>query len=277
MAEPAPSVGAAVATAAPAKGAAATPTTIAPETTTQTAMDKKDNRSILQLFLEFVLIPIDTSMFKIAPEIGHLAPIILTGGALFLSAVTVNYPMFMFALASIEASVFYNMLANFSDYIVTPTFGVDTTPSDKEGCKSYFQTLTPSRFGFFFKNGLKKVFPNYPLYYITFAATYCIQGLMYYSEECSQMGPEYSNRPYLAIIGASMFIVLYMLYLFVYGCDTNIVGLLSTVILAIVVGYLISFQNYSVFGKPSVNMLFIPQLIKRTGMDFVCVSTADKT
>ena len=273
MAEPASSATAAAA----APAAAPAPAPVAPEATTDATAQKKDNRSILQLFLEFVLIPIDTSMFKIAPEIGHLAPIILTGGALFVSAVTINYPMFMFALASIEASVFYNMLANFSDYIVTPTFGVDTTASDKEGCKSYFQTLTPSRFGSFFKNGLKKDFPNYPLYYISFAATYCIQGLMYYSEECSQMGPEYSNRPYLAIIGAAMFIVLYMLYLFVYGCDTNIISLLSTVILAIIVGYLIAFQNYSVFGKPAVNMLFIPQLIKRTGMDFVCVSTADKT
>jgi hypothetical protein len=46
-----------------------------------------------------------------------------------------------------------------------------------------------------------------------------------------------------------------------------------TIALAAVVGYLISYQNVELFGKESINMLFIPPLVKRSGMDYVCVTT----
>jgi hypothetical protein len=241
----------------------------------------RDKRSLVELITEFILAPIDKSMFKILPEIGHLAPIILTAGALFMSSITFSYPLFIFGMSSIEAGVLHKILSLFSDYIVTPRFGtmsrVTEQQKDAVACESYFQTLTPSRFSLLLGNGIKKEFPNYPLYYITFAATYCIQGILYYSNECTQMGPKYSNRPYLAIMGAAMFIVLYTLFLIVYGCETNFLSLVSTIVFAALAGFLICYQNYALLGKGSVNMLFIPQIVKRKGMDYICVSTAEGT
>jgi hypothetical protein len=194
-----------------------------------------------------------------------------------MATISFSFPLFMFGMASIEAGVFYKIIASFSDFIVTPRFGTMTHASERnktEGaCGSYFQSMTPSRFTLLLGNGLRKEFPNYPLYFITFASTYCIQALLYFSNECTQMGPKYSNRPYLALMGSAMFISLYTLFLFVYSCESNLLSLLSTIVLAALVGYLIAYQNFSLFGKQSVDLLFIPEIKKRSGMDYICVST----
>jgi len=39
------------------------------------------------------------------------------------------------------------------------------------------------------------------------------------------------------------------------------------------VGYLICYQNYLLFGKSAVGLLFIPSLARRSGMDYICVTT----
>lgn len=96
--------------------------------------------------------------------------------------------------------------------------------------------------------------------------------MYFFSKECSELGPQYSNRPYLAIVGASLFIVLYSMYLFAYGCD-SLFSIFFTVLLAALVGYLLCYQNYLLFGKTSVNLLFIPPLARRSGLDYICVTT----
>lgn len=230
--------------------------------------DEIEKKSSFDKFREFVLIPIDKSLLLTAPEIGHLSPIVLIAGSLFMSLVTMNYPLAVFAASCMEASLVYRLITPFADYIRTP----GDANEESAACKSYFQLLTTSRFKNLLENGIKTPFPNYSLYYIVFAVSYCIQGLLAFSNECSELGPSYSSRPYLSIIGGSLFILLYGLYLFVYGCD-GILSLLLTVAIGAVVGYLISYQNISLLGKTSVDLLYIPPLIKRSGMDYICVTT----
>jgi hypothetical protein len=226
-------------------------------------------------FKEYILIPFDKQLLSIAPEIGHLAPVILTIGTAFVSLVTLNYPLFMFAASSVEAHLLYNIAKLVSDYFVTPILGI-SHPRDGEkeaSCRSFFQTMNPSRFNWFMEQGIKTTFPNQPLYWLSFAAAYLIQSMKFFSEEASELGPQYSNRPYLAILGASMFIALYAVYLMMYGCD-GIFTILISIAIGVVVGLLISSQNALLFGKPSVNVLFVPPLMKRAGMDYICVSSS---
>jgi hypothetical protein len=224
-------------------------------------------------FKELLLIPLDKAIIGTVPEVGHLAPVIFTVGTLFLAAVTLNYPLAVFGATTVEASFLYSVLQMLSNYIVTPTMGISTEATSPPGaCRSAFQTLTPPRFKYLMSQGLKPEFPNSALYYITFAASYCIQVMMFFSKELSELGPAYSNRPYLAILGASLFIVLYSMYLFAYGCD-SMFSIFFTVLLAALVGYLLSYQNYLLLGKPGVNLVFIPPLARRSGLDYICVTT----
>jgi len=220
-------------------------------------------------FVEFLLVPIDKGILFSAPELGHLAPIILSMGAAFISLVTLNYPVFMFSASSVEALFVYNALSTVTSFGVTPSM---LNGKSETKCKSYFQTMTPSRFEAIFSQGLRKEFPNSPLYFISFAAAYCIQSMYFFSQEASELGPQYSNRPYLAIIAAAMFISLYTIYLLSYSCETAF-SLMLTIVLGIFVGYFICYQNFLLFGKPAVDLLFIPSLARRSGMDYICVTT----
>jgi hypothetical protein len=225
--------------------------------------------SLWKVTQDYILAPMD-SLVKTVPEVGHLSPVIMTFGTLFVSLITLNYPLFMLGLSSGEAYLIYNTINGVSSLAATP-FGVRTEAS-KPACSSFYQGLSPSRFEYFMKKGLVKDFPNTPLYFICFVASYCIQSMFFFSKECSELGPSYSNRIYLSLLATGMFIILYTLYLVVNGCD-GIVSLLATIIIGLLVGYLICYQNYFLFGKSSVDLLFVPILGKRSGMDYVCVRT----
>ena len=230
-------------------------------------------------FVEYILIPFDKGVLTAVPEIGHLSPIILSIGTAFVALVTLNFPLMMLSGSTVEAYLIYNALSSVGAYTVTPLLGVIDAqlPEDqRKFCKSFFQTLTPSRFDYLMSKGLRANFPNSPLYFISFAAAYCIQSMYFFSEECSELGPQYSNRPYLAIIASGMFILLYSIYLLAFSCDSGFT-LMFTIILGLLAGYLICYQNFLIFGKSAVDLLFIPSLARRTGMDYICVTTNPTT
>lgn len=229
-------------------------------------------------FIEFILIPVDKGVLIAVPEIGHLAPIILSLGTAFVALVTLNFPLMMLSGSTVEAYLIYNALSSASSYTVTPLLGVieGQGPDQRKFCKSFFQTLTPSRFDYLMSKGLRTDFPNSPLYFICFAAAYCIQSMYFFSKECSELGPQYSNRPYLAIIASAMFVLLYTIYLLAFSCDSAFT-LVFTIILGLLVGYLICYQNFLLLGKNAVDLLFIPSLARRSGMDYICVTTNPTT
>ena len=212
---------------------------------------------------------------RLFAELGHLAPVVLIGGSFFMSAITVNYPMFVFSASMVEASLVYSLIRKSSNFIASPTLGV-TTPADLENkaaeCSSYFRVLTDSRFKAFMADGIEKGFPNYAIYYLVFASVYCIQAMLFFSKECSELGPSYSNRPYMSIIGGSMFISLYCFYFLVYGCD-SFFSIACTVLIAAAMAYLICHQNVAILGRESVDIIYIPPLTQRSGMDYICVTT----
>jgi len=246
--------------------------------TEQVPVDKGQSQAqkakgLFQLILDTLAVVVDKPMLKVAPEIGHLSPVIFTVGSLVLSIITLNYPIFLFSIAAGEASLLHSVLSSTSSYLATPF--LEPMKEEKEcdtPCKSYFQTMTPSRFNWVLKQGVGKTFPSTPMYFIAFASAYCIQCLTIFNQECSELGPAYSNRAYIAILGAVMFMLLYALYLISYGCD-SILMLLGSVILGGLVGSFLCYQNYTLFGKQGVDILFIPPLVKRSGMDYICVST----
>jgi hypothetical protein len=238
------------------------------------AATAEETKTFYDEFKKYILMPVDTALLKSAPEMGHLAPVILTMGTAFMALISMNWPMAVFSASSVEAHFLYNATKLLSDFFVTPTLGVSAKPeteSQKTSCRSYFQTLTPSRFRWLMEEGLKTTFPNQALFFISFAASYCLESMLFFSKEVSELGPQYSNRPYLGIIGAGMFIALFAIYLLMYGCD-SIFTIFFSILAGLLVGVLVCYQNYLLFGKESVNLLFIPPLAQRKGMDYLCVS-----
>lgn len=204
-------------------------------------------------------------------EFANFSPAIFTLGSLYISIVTLNFPIFLFSLASGEALLVQRLLSGISNYLQTS----DSLGGDKEKgaqCKSVYEGSVATKFKYLLQNGVGQPFPNSPLYFIAFASAYCIQSMILFAEECSQRGPSYSSRPYVAYIMTSLTLILFALYNLIYNCD-SMTGIMLSIAIGLLVGFMACYQNLMLFGKPGVDMLFIPPLLRRSGMDYICVST----
>jgi hypothetical protein len=207
----------------------------------------------------------------IIPELCHLSPIIFTVGTFIFAFLTMNYPIALFGVGALEAMAVYSPLQTLGSYFLTPS-DLRSGDSLKPECTSRFQLMTQYRFKDLIDQGLKPEFPHYGLYFLSFASGYMIQGMTFMSEEISMMGEQYSNRMYLSILGAAMFIAVYLIHLATYGCNT-LSSLFFTIAIGIFVGILISVLHFTLGGKQAINTLFVPPIVKREGLDYLCVKT----
>ena len=205
---------------------------------------------------------VDPAVLLIAPEIGHLAPIIVTFGAAFFALISFNYPLAVFAASGAEAAIIYSFFSAVGDALSFPTKQEEAN----KPCKSSFETMTPARFAVSLRG---QPYPNSPLYFLSFAAAYLIQSMASYSEELTALGPQYSSRPYIALIGAFMLITLYAAYLLAFKCD-SLLTISTSILIGGFIGYLLSSQNYFLLGKQSISVLFVPPLVN-TSPNYLCV------
>lgn len=233
-----------------------------PKTKTQAAFD---------MFKQLILIPVDKTALTLVPELGHLSPILFTMGALIFGVITLNPALGLLALSGGEAYLIRNLFGLMSGYIaVSPSAFKPANPNSQ--CESNLHSMVPNRFQGLFANGIMDDFPNTPLYYLSFGATYLIQAMLFFRQEMEALGPQYSNRPYIAILAALLFLAVFAIFLLNYKC-VGLVTVITTALLGSFVGMLLAYQNYLLFGKKGVNVLFVAPLERRTGMDYVCVTT----
>lgn len=224
-----------------------------------------------QSFKDFILDFVDKKVFPIVPETAILSPVLLIGGAAIFSLITLNSSLAMLAFASLFAMGMYELIHKGAGYFTSPTFGAGASPASSEKCKSSFLTLTPSRFSALLDEGLRSSFPNQSLYFIVFAIFYTLMSMFFYGDEINALGEKFGNRFYLSVIGSSLFLLLFFLYLYLYQCDSFGV-LLGSVVVGGLVGAVASVLNNQLFGKWAVNVLFLPELADRKGMDYVCAT-----
>jgi hypothetical protein len=216
-----------------------------------------------------VVSPIETAFL----EISKFTPVIFTLGSLFISIFTLNYPIFLLSIASGEAFLIQSVLKNVSAYMATSEGMEESKDVGRNPkCKSKYEGSVASRFKSLLDGGIANSIPNSSLFFLSFASAYCIQSMSFFTEESYERGASYSSRPYLGYIAASLCVVLFSIYNLMYQCATPI-GVIISVILGLLVGFSLCYQNYLIFGKLGVDMLFIPPLVSRSGMDYICVST----
>jgi hypothetical protein len=246
-----------------------TPATPATTPATPTATPTATGGGILSMLYTFVISPCESKF----AELSNFSPVIFTLGSLFISFITLNYPIFLFSVASGEAMLLQNVLKGVSSYMATADSIKESQGTGKDPkCKSRYQGSESTKFKYLLDNGLSTPFPNSALYFISFASTYCIQSMSFFTQESYERGSSYSVRPYMAYISAALCIILFSIFTLIYSCDTPL-GVIFSIIAGLLIGFTLCYQNFLLFGKSGVDMLFIPPLISRSGMDYICVST----
>ncbi len=227
--------------------------------------------SMFSKILDTAKLFIDPKFLLIIPEICHLAPILFTIGTFIFSLLTLNYPIALFGVAAIEATLLHTPLSMLGTYFLNPNDLRSGNPPAPQ-CKSIFQDITQLRFKDLIDQSLKPNFPHYSLYFLSFVSGYLIQSMTFLSDELSMLGEKQSNRPYLAMLGASMLLAIYVIHLLMFDCSSASI-LFFSVFVGVLVGIFISLLHYPLGGKQAVNTLFVPPIVKRSGLDYLCVTT----
>jgi hypothetical protein len=100
--------------------------------------------------------------------------------------------------------------------------------------------------------------------------------LNHLSAELQALGPSYSSRYYISAILLMLLIFIFSAFRILYGCE-SIGGILLTIPLGLILGFVLIQQNSRLFGEQSVNLVGIPLLRNRTASGknlYVCSAKA---
>ena len=202
------------------------------------------------------------------------APLMITVGSALFALLALNLPLFFVSMSSLEALTLFNLFGQATGFLATPTSVVASKPGQvPDQCVSKFTTTNGYRFRFFLSEGLSSDVLNKPLYFLSFLAAYLSTAMYQFIPEFNRLGSAYMGRPMTAPLSAAVLIGIFLLFLYTKGC-TTIFGGVASLLVGLLLGVLIAYQNILIFGRSSVNVAFVPELTRRgkENQDYICVT-----
>ena len=179
----------------------------------------------------------------------------------FMAFITLSFPfavLFGTLLESIGLFYLLKTVAASSSF----SFVKKTPASYSAACRTGLPASSLSDLSMFGMTKADTAFPSAPIYIIATAIGYIYSAISSEKRELNALGPSYAARLDISIFGSLLILFLFAVYRYVNTCDTPFVILL-TLPLGIVIGSVLAYQNYSLLGPDSVNLLGIPLLRNR--------------
>jgi hypothetical protein len=204
-----------------------------------------------------------SSIFKpLIAEVFRLLPDGVLFGSAFFALLSQSYPMAIFVVTMLEASLVGTGLQSLMTYMDLART-LPSLPDDMSKC--YPSTFAPSLETLMTLNRdtLSSAFPSFPIFFMSTAAAYIVGAMWSIQRELEALGPEYAARFYIAIFVSALLLFATMTYRLAYGCD-GVGILIVTLLFGLVTGGLLSYQNVYLLGRDSINFAGIPLLVERT-------------
>jgi hypothetical protein len=199
--------------------------------------------------------PIVSETFRLLPD-GILF------GSAFFALLSQSYPMAIFVVTMLETSLVgigLQKMMTFMDLARTlPTI-------TEEPGKCYPSTFAPSLETLMTLNRdtLSSAFPSFPIFFMSTASAYIVGAMWSMKRELEALGSDYAARFYIAIITSALLLFATLSYRLAFGCD-GVGILILSLLLGLVLGGLLSYQNIYLLGRDAVNFAGIPLLVDRT-------------
>ncbi len=207
-------------------------------------------------------------------ELVRLLPDSLVFMSGFFALLTGSYPQAIFFVSLLESIFGFHLLRRGMAFLDLP-FLKSAERAGTGECKTGFRTTTPNDISFFKASEERTAFPSAPLYIIAVAAAYFFGSLNSQLKELETLGSSYSARFYVSVITLCALLFLIGSWRMFTKCDTAQVVILS-ILVGLFVGTLLLWQNQSILGPDSTNLLGIPLLRNRTANGeaiYVCSKT----
>lgn len=203
-------------------------------------------------FLKNYPLAVGGEVLRILPD-----SIVIVSG--LMAVLTASFPMAVFFFSLLESILGFHLFQRvFSSLDMT-----FIKPSDKlftSACRTGFQSATLS--SFFGPPSAQTALPSAPLYLLSTAASYLFVSMNAHIQELEALGPAYSSRYFIGIFALLGFLFVLGTYRMYSGCETIGVVLIS-MLLGLIIGTILVYQNKTVLGPDSINMVSIPLLKNR--------------
>lgn len=195
-------------------------------------------------------------------EVVRLIPDGLFLGVGLFALLSQNYPMAVLFGTLFETLFIIVGMQNLFGYIDLPNL-VPTAESASKQCISGFQTPTLETLSFFFKLPIKSSFPSPAVFTLVTAISYVITAMQGFADEISELGPGFSTRYYVGLILSILVLLIVTLFRFLNNCEGA--GVLTiSLLLGTLLGMALCWQNTTLFGRESTNILGVPLFASRT-------------
>ena len=204
-----------------------------------------------------------SGIFKpLVAEVFRLMPDGVLFGSAFFALLSQSYPMAIFVVTMLEASLFASGLQQMMTYMDLART-LPSLPDDMTKC--YPSTFAPSLETLMTLNRdtLSSALPSFPIFFMSTASAYIVGAMWSIQRELQALGPEYAARFYIAIFTSALLLFSTITYRLAYGCD-GVGILIMTLLLGLTVGGLLAYQNVYLLGRDAVNFAGVPLLVERT-------------
>jgi hypothetical protein len=178
-----------------------------------------------------------------------------------MAILTTSLPFGVLFGSFLESILFFHLLRKGFSY-----FDISFLKQGEKGfqaaCRTGFLSPSLTDLSLFGVNQTYNALPSAPIYILSVAMGYIYTAMNNQKRELEALGPAYSSRFYISILGMALFLFLVASYRMYSQCDTLPVILL-TIPLGLMIGVFLVFQNLSFFGPDSTNLTAIPLLRNR--------------
>jgi hypothetical protein len=212
---------------------------------------------------------------SLVQEIIRIFPDGLIMGLALFSVITLSFPYGIFFMSMLESLLGFHGLRSLNNYLNLST-GLPTKSGLTSKCMSGFVSKNFESLSLFGVASMS-AFPSAPIFILSTASAYVLASLFRFRKELEVLGPQFSQKFYIAGIALPLLIVTFSLFRIYFNCDEFTVILMS-ILAGLLLGLLLVEQNYRLFGLQSVNLVGVPILRERTAAGkklYICSDTPE--
>jgi hypothetical protein len=195
-------------------------------------------------------------------ELARILPDSLVFMSGFFALLTGSFAQSVLFMSLLESIVGFHLIRAGVGFLDIDLFKAAEKAGTGE-CRTGFRTTTPIDISLFKASNERTAFPSAPLYILAVAAAYIFGSLSSQIKELEILGSSYSARFYISVITLCSLLFIMGSWRMFTKCDAAAVVSLS-ILTGLLVGTVLVWQNQSLLGPDSTNLLGIPLLRNRT-------------
>ena len=197
-----------------------------------------------------VVIPIVVEFLRLLPD-----GLVFGVALLSLLSFCTSYGVLLFSM--VELMIIQRLFAGFMGSIAATGAGQNATAAV---CQNGFAFPNMLRISMIDSIGKSNAFPSSSMFFLVGVVTYIISSMQQFKKEITTLGGDVNMRTTLATTFSVIFIMFMFIYRINYGC-VSFGNILISMILGIVAGVFLVYQNMALFGRGGVNILNLPLIV----------------